>query len=170
MGLLLFPGTLSNNCSVLSGSNLQHTNATSSTLSAVVFMSQIIIYTVRLNVPLHMYIENKITRFTYIALQVLLVLCGIWSLDFFRFVVPTFCVSKQSHDCSCICTEVFSGNLSHLSHFNHVCIHKTPDHLFGIETFSKTFCSLQEEMRLQIINNQCIYNICASHIIKRSYT
>ena len=35
----LFPGTLSNNCSVLSGSNLQHTNATSSPLSAVVFMS-----------------------------------------------------------------------------------------------------------------------------------
>ena len=91
------------------GSDLQHTNATSSPLSAVVFMSQIIMYTVCLNVPLHMYIENRVTGFTYIALQVLLVLCGIWSLDFFRFVVPTFCVSKQPHGCSSIWTGVFSG-------------------------------------------------------------
>ena len=70
MGLVLFPGTLSNNCSVLSGSNLQHTNAMSSPLSAVVLMSQIIMYTVHLNVPLHMYIENKVTGFTYIALHI----------------------------------------------------------------------------------------------------
>ena len=132
MGLVLFPGTLSNNCSVLSGSNLQHTNATSSPLSAVVFMSQIIMYTVRLNVPLHMYIENKVTGFTYIALQVLLVLCGIWNLDFFRFVVPTFCISKQPHDCSCTCigvfSGIFSGILSHLSHFILRRRYETPKH------------------------------------------
>ena len=72
-----------------------HIRATFSPLSALVFMSQIVVYTIRLNVPLHMYIENNITGFLYVALQVLLVLCGIWSLDFFRAVIPPFCVSSS---------------------------------------------------------------------------
>ena len=72
-----------------------HIRATSSPLNALVFMSQIIVYTIRLNVPLHMYIENEVTGFPYVALQVLLVLCGIWSLDFFRSVFPPFCVSSN---------------------------------------------------------------------------
>ena len=72
-----------------------HIRATSSPLSALVFMSQIVVYTIRLNTPLHMYIENELTGFLYVALQVLLVLCGIWSLDFFRSVIPPFCVSSN---------------------------------------------------------------------------
>ena len=72
-----------------------HIRATASPLSALVFMSQIVVYTIRLNVPLHMYIENKVTGFPYVALEVLLVLCGIWSLDFFRSVIPPFCVSSN---------------------------------------------------------------------------
>ena len=72
-----------------------HIRATSSPLSALVLMSQIVVYTIRLNVPFHMYIENKVTGFPYVALQVLLVLCGIWSLDFFRSVIPPFCVSSN---------------------------------------------------------------------------
>ena len=72
-----------------------HVRATSSPLSALVFMSQIVVYTIRLNVPFHMYIENKVTGFPYMALHVLLVLCGIWSLDFFRSVIPPFCVSSN---------------------------------------------------------------------------
>ena len=72
-----------------------HIRATSSPLSALVFMSQIVVYTIRLNVPLHMYIENNVTGFLYVALKVLLVLCGIWSLDFFRSVIPPFCVTSN---------------------------------------------------------------------------
>ena len=72
-----------------------HIRATSSPLSALVFMSQIVVYTIRLNVPLHIYIENNVTGFLYVALQVLLVLCGIWSLDFFRSVIPAFCASSS---------------------------------------------------------------------------
>ena len=59
------------------------------------FMSQVVVYTIRLNVPFHMYIENEVTGFPYVGLQVLLVLCGIWSLDFFRSVIPPFCVSSN---------------------------------------------------------------------------
>ena len=72
-----------------------HIRATSSPLSALVFMSQIVVYAAKLNVPLHMYIANELTGFPYVALQVLLVLCGIWSLDYFRHVIPPFCVSSH---------------------------------------------------------------------------
>ena len=72
-----------------------HIKATSSPLSALVFMSQIVMYTIRLDVPLQMYIENKLIGFPYMALKVLLVLSGIWSLDFFRSVIPPFCVSSN---------------------------------------------------------------------------
>ena len=71
-----------------------HIRATSSPLSALVFMSQIMVYTIRMNVPLHIYIENEVNGFPYLVLQMLLVLCSIWSLDFFRFVIPPFCVSN----------------------------------------------------------------------------
>ena len=67
-----------------------HIRATSSPLSALVFMSQVVVYTIRLNVPFHMYIENEVTGFPYVALQVLLVLCGIWSLDFFVLLFHHF--------------------------------------------------------------------------------
>ena len=72
-----------------------HIRATSSPLSALVFMSQIVVYTIRLNVPFHMYIENELTGIPYVVLKALLVLCGIWSLDFFRSVIPPFCVSSN---------------------------------------------------------------------------
>ena len=72
-----------------------HIRATSSPLSALVFMSQIVVYTIRLNVPLHLYIENEVKGFPYVVLKVVLVLCGIWSLDFFRSVIPAFCVSSN---------------------------------------------------------------------------
>ena len=72
-----------------------HIRAASSPLSALVFMSQIIVYTIRLNVPFHVYFENEVTGFSYTVLQVLLVLCGIWSLDLFRSVIPPFCVSSN---------------------------------------------------------------------------
>ena len=49
------------------------------------------VYTTKLNVPLHMYVANELTGFPYVELQVLLVLCGMWSLDFFR----PFCVSSN---------------------------------------------------------------------------
>ena len=56
-----------------------HITATSSPLSALVFMSQIVVYTIRLNVPFHMYIESEVTGFPYVALQILLVLSSIWT-------------------------------------------------------------------------------------------
>ena len=68
MSPVLFPGTLPNNCDVC----------------------QIIVYIIRLNVPWHMHIVNNVRGFPYVALQVLLVLCGMWSLDFFALLFHHF--------------------------------------------------------------------------------
>ena len=76
--------------------------ATSSPLSALVFMSQIVVYTIRLNVPLHMYID--VMGFAYVAWQVLLVLCGIWSLDFFSFCYSIILCKQDHQDNTCSCT------------------------------------------------------------------
>ena len=86
-----------------------HIRATSSPLSAFVFMSQVVVYTIRLNVPLHVYIENKVAGFSYVLLKVLLVLCGIWSLDFFRSVIPPFCVSSNIKTVHALTLEYLVG-------------------------------------------------------------
>ena len=82
-----------------------HIRATSSPLSAIVFMSQIVVYTIRLNVPMHLFLENHVTGFLYVAMQVVLVLCGIWSLDFFRSIIPPFCVSTNADNFSTLVHE-----------------------------------------------------------------
>ena len=82
-----------------------HIRATSSPLSALVFMSQIVVYTTRLNENFHMYIENELTGLPYVAIQVLLVLCSIWSLDFFRSVIPLFCVSSHMKTVNALALE-----------------------------------------------------------------
>ena len=71
-----------------------HIRATCSALSTLVFLSQVVVYTVRLHVPLHMYIENNITGFPYTVINTVLIMCGTWSLDFFRSVIPPFCVGN----------------------------------------------------------------------------
>ena len=70
-----------------------HLKAASSPVSAFVFMSQIIVYTIRLNV--HLCISRTVTGFLYVALQVLLVLCSIWSLDIIHSIIPSFSVSSN---------------------------------------------------------------------------
>ena len=56
-----------------------------------------------------MYIENKVTGFSYVALQVLLVLCGVWSLDFFRSVIPPFCVSSNIKNVHALALEYLAA-------------------------------------------------------------
>ena len=57
--------------------------------------------------------------------------------------------------------------LSHLSHFDHLCMYKTsqqrlqPDCL-AMKAISQMFCSLEEEMGHHSINNQCFHGISAS--------
>ena len=61
--------------------------------------------------------------------------------------------------------------LSHLSHFDHLCMYKTsqqrlqPDCL-AMKAISQMFCSLEEEMGHHSINNQCFHGISASLLLQ----
>jgi len=151
-----------------------HIRTTSSPLSALVFMSQVMVYTIRLNVlAVRMYIENEVTGFSYVALQVMLVLCSIWSLDFFSICHSTILCKQQHYDYSCTCTGISCGILSHLSHFCYICMYKTPRQQLQTcclvtETISQSFCSIQEKVGHQSIHSQCIYNIFASFFFQNS--
>ena len=144
-----------------------HIRATSSPLSALVFMSQIVVYTIRLNVPFHMYIENELTAIPYMALQALLVLCGIWSLDFFRSVFPPFCVSSHIKTSHALALEYLVAFYPiFLILITYVCIklhnNNFRPNCLAMEAISQTFRSLEEEMGLHSINNQCFHNVFAS--------
>ena len=104
-----------------------HIRATSSPLSALVVMSHIVVYTIRLNVSFYMYIENEVTGFSYVALKVLLVLCSIWSLDFFRSVIPPFCVSSNINTVHALALEYLVAFYPiFLILITYICMYKTP--------------------------------------------
>ena len=116
------------------------------------FMNQAVVYTIRLNVPLHMYIENEVTGFPYMPLQVLLVLCGIWSLDFFRPVIPPFCVSSNIKAVHVVTLEyVVALYPIFLNLITFVCIKPHDNSCLAMEAISQTLCSLEEEMGLHSI-------------------
>ena len=145
-----------------------HIRATSSSLSALVFMSQIVVYTIRLNLPLHMYIEKKVTGFPYMALQVLLVMCGIWSLDFFHFVVPPFCVSSNIKTVHALALEYLVAFYPILLILiTYACIQLHDNNCRPVvwlwKPFHRHFVYFRRRcMGLQSIHNQCIHNFSAS--------
>ena len=112
-----------------------HIRTTSSPVSALVFMSQIVVYIIQLHVPLHIYIENEVTGFPFTAWQVLLVLCGIWSLDFFRSIILPFCVSSNIKTVHALALEylvAFYPSFLILSTYVCIKLHdNTSDQLFG---------------------------------------
>ena len=67
----------------------------------------------------------EVKGYPYMALQVLLVLYGIWSLDFFRSVIPPFCANSNIKTVHALALGVSSSILSHLSHFTHLHMYKT---------------------------------------------
>ena len=103
MAIILFSGTRPDNCDVLSGGHLPHKSHLLSAECTCVHESDSSAYTIRLNVPLHMLL-NEVSGL-HVALQVLLVLCGIWSLDYFRSVIPPFCVSSNMKNVHALALE-----------------------------------------------------------------
>ena len=100
--------------------------ASSSPLSALVFMSHFVVYTIRLNITLHMYIENENKRISVCCSES--APSSVWYMEL--RLLSMYCstiLCKQAHqDCSCTCTGVCSGILSHLSDAIYLCMYKTP--------------------------------------------
>ena len=64
---------------------------TSSPMTFCVFYSQAVCYMVT-QIPFLMFFKSS---YTYTVVKILTVLHGIWNLDFFRYVLPPFCVSSS---------------------------------------------------------------------------
>ena len=65
--------------------------ATAPPFTAFVLMSQVYCTIEQIHVPLRMRLERM--RSLSVMVQIVQVLSGIWNLDFFRYLVPPFCVS-----------------------------------------------------------------------------
>ena len=72
-----------------------HVSATSPPLNAFVFFCHFTVYIFRTQPDLYFLIANELKGFSHGLLKVILALCGLWSLDFFRPIVPPFCVSPN---------------------------------------------------------------------------
>ena len=114
-------------------------------------------------------IENKVTGFLYMALKVLLVLCGIWSLDFFHSVIPPFCVSSNIVTVHVLALEYLSGILSHFSYYTCIKLHDNNFRpvVWVWKLFHRYFVHFRRTiMGFEGINNQCLHNISASYLFK----
>ena len=109
-------------------------------LTGLVFMCQTFSFIERLYVDIEMKvaITNQMysgsdERFLTFLIQIVRILCGFWNLDFFRFVVPPFCVSSHLSNMqalfleyvyvfyplllmviTCVCIELHNKNLKPL--------------------------------------------------------
>ena len=69
--------------------------ATSAPLAGLVFFSHVILTTVRGRIIVYTFIAYSTNRPTYVLLEMVLSLCGIWNLDFFPTLITPFCVSER---------------------------------------------------------------------------
>ena len=74
---------------------LFHVSATSPPLSAFILFCHIMVYIFRSQSVLYSFIADELGGFSRVLLKVMLSLCGLWNLDFFRSIVPPFCVSPH---------------------------------------------------------------------------
>ena len=67
--------------------------ATAAPLVGLVFFSQTVLNVVQGREALYTSLVYSTNRFSLVILQIGLMLCGIWNLDFFRYVIPPFCIT-----------------------------------------------------------------------------
>ena len=82
---------------------------TSAPLAGLVFFSHVVVSAMRGRIALYISLMYSTNRFTYVLLQTLMFLAGIWSLDFFRFAFPPFCVSEAIGNIHAVVLEYVSA-------------------------------------------------------------
>ena len=83
--------------------------ATAAPLTGLVFFSHNILNLMRGRVALYTSLAYSTNAFTYTLLQIGLFLCSIWNLDFFRFLVPPFCVRESIGNIYAVVLEYVSA-------------------------------------------------------------
>ena len=81
--------------------------ATSAPLAGFVFLTHT--FAIRRRIPLYASLKYSTNQFTYILLQVVLTLCGIWNLEFFSFLLPPFCISEKISNIHAVFLEYVSA-------------------------------------------------------------
>ena len=72
-----------------------HVSATYPPLNAFVLFCHLVVYAFRSQPDLYFLFSNEWEGFSHGLLKVMLALCGLWNLDFFRPIVHPFCVSPH---------------------------------------------------------------------------
>ena len=83
--------------------------ATSAPMAGLIFIFQTLIFVVRARVGFYASLVYSTGMFGYVLLKILLSLCGIWNLDFFRFVIPPFCVDENIKNIHVVFLEYISA-------------------------------------------------------------
>ena len=70
-------------------------SVTSAPMTSYVMYSQLLVFAFTVDIEAISVIRAEINGGIYILLNIVIMLYGIWNLDFFRYIVPPFCVSSQ---------------------------------------------------------------------------
>ena len=83
--------------------------ATAAPLAGLVLFSHILINLTRGRIALFTSLTFATNSFIQVLIQMLLVLCGLWNLDFFRYTVPPFCVAENIENVHAVVLEYISA-------------------------------------------------------------
>ena len=83
--------------------------ATAAPLAGLVLFSHLVINAMRGRIALFVSLAFATNTFTQALFQMLLFLCGLWNLDFFRYMVPPFCFSENIENIHAVVLEYVSG-------------------------------------------------------------
>ena len=78
-------------------------------MAGFIFFSHSCVMVVREKVALYTSLAFSTNKFIHATLQAFLLLGGIWNLDFFRFVVPPFCISENIQTMHAVVLEYVSA-------------------------------------------------------------
>ena len=70
-------------------------SVTSAPMTSYVMYSQLLVFAFTVDIEAISVIRAEINGGIYILLNVVIMLYGIWNLDFFRYIVPPFCISSR---------------------------------------------------------------------------
>ena len=70
-------------------------SVTSAPMTSFVMYSQLLVFTFTVDIEAINVIRAEINGGIYVLLNIVIMLYGVWNLDFFRYIVPPFCVSSK---------------------------------------------------------------------------
>ena len=70
-------------------------SVTSAPMTSYVMYSQLLVFAFTVDIEAVNVIRGEINGVVYVLMNIVIMLYGVWNLDFFRYIVPPFCVSSK---------------------------------------------------------------------------